>query len=53
MGRLDTEAGQLARVTCTVERLNSELVGEGRGEGPQQDWTLDPGVPLPCRWPTR
>lgn len=52
MGSLDTEAGQLARVTCTVERLNG---GEGEGRvlsrtGPR---ALDPGVPLPHRWPTR
>lgn len=28
MGSLDTEAGQLARVTCAVEHLNG---GKGRG----------------------
>lgn len=29
MGRLDTEAGQLARLTYAAEHLNSELAREG------------------------
>lgn len=40
MGRLDTEAGHLARVTYAAERLNSELAREGWGGSPAG---LDPG----------